>query len=80
MVQSHAPEAPSKLSTEVGINHCTPAIRLLLTRGTTQNRIREETGAVVTTRGTYIPPNAPPCTVLFDHTSDSYVFLTHSRA
>jgi hypothetical protein len=51
-------ESANKISCEIGINDCAPAIRMTLTKGATQHRIKDETGVVVVTRGTYKPPNS----------------------
>lgn len=54
---------PDPLSAEVDINDCPPATRYLLTKGSTHEQVNKETGAVVVTRGSYVPPSEKGLTI-----------------
>ncbi|KAI4339599.1 hypothetical protein MLD38_024521 [Melastoma candidum] len=60
--KSNQPKAQEELviAREIIINDADPAVRFKLTKRQTQEEIQRSTGAVVTTRGKYRPPNTPP--------------------
>lgn len=47
------------IAREIVINDADPSVRYRLTKRQTQEEIQKSTGAVVITRGKYMPPNAP---------------------
>jgi hypothetical protein len=77
---AQASQPPSdKHTAEVGINHCRADIRQHLTKTTTHEEIRRETGATVTTKGVYVPvgeipgPDQKPLFLLIEADSNEAV-------
>lgn len=63
------------IQAEYSINHCTQAVRNLLCKGATQEKIREHCEAYVSTKGRYIPEGSPVSTEKTDKAFGLYLFI-----